>query len=182
MQYASEELIHEHEGILLGLEILEAMSAGLLGGKFISRDDLVRIVEFLKMFADKCHHGKEEGLLFPEREKYGIPNERGPIGQMLLEHKEGRKYIAGMTQSLENNTIDTKSFCKNADSYINLLRMHINKENTVLFPFGDKVIPITVQERLLAAFTEYEETVMGEGTHDGLHKLLESFSAKYLVR
>jgi hemerythrin-like domain-containing protein len=34
---------------------------------------------FLKEFADRCHHGKEEDFLFPALEKAGIKKEGGPI-------------------------------------------------------------------------------------------------------
>jgi hemerythrin-like domain-containing protein len=36
------------------------------------------MMEFLSVFADTCHHGKEEDFLFPGLEAAGIPNEGGP--------------------------------------------------------------------------------------------------------
>ena len=32
---------------------------------------------FIKTFADKCHHGKEDNYLLKELENQGIPNEGG---------------------------------------------------------------------------------------------------------
>ena len=104
MNYASEDLRNEHEGILFGLDILEKMTSLLSDNKY-EIDDYRNIIEFLRLFADKCHHGKEEGLLFPEMEKYGIPQDNGPIKQMLAEHMEGRTYIAQMSESMSKNTI-----------------------------------------------------------------------------
>jgi len=71
-------------------------------------NDLKEMVNFFKLFADKCHHGKEEGMLFPEMEKVGITKENGPIGQMLLEHVEGRKYISQMSESLNKKVSQSK--------------------------------------------------------------------------
>jgi len=65
-------------------------------------------------------------------------------------------------------------------NYINLLRNHINKENKVLFPIGDKKIPQDVQAQLLESFEKFETAVMGVGTHDKLHDLLHKFEKKYL--
>ncbi len=89
--------------------------------------------------------------------KYGMPNEGGPIGQMLLEHTEGRGYKADMAQSLANRPADRRRFASSATSYINLMRNHIDKENTVLFPLGDRATPPAVQERLLEAFEKHED-------------------------
>lgn len=180
MKYASEDLMNEHEGILFGLTILEKMSGMVRGAKKVENSDIGEMVNFLRLFADKCHHGKEEGLMFPAMEKAGVPNDGGPIGQMLLEHNEGRKYIADMGASIEDGTLKEDKFTQAAESYISLMRAHINKENTVLFPLGDKMIPIDEQELLLDKFEEFEEEVMGKGTHEKLHELLHNFEVKYL--
>lgn len=180
MNYASEDLKHEHDGILFGLKILDAMVALLRQGKHINKDDYKEIVEFLRLFADKCHHGKEEGLYFPALERGGIPKENGPIGQMLIEHVEGRKYIQEMVAALAGKDIDAKAFTAAAENYASLLRSHINKENTVLFPMGDKAISSAEHQHLLEQFEAFEHNVMGPGIHDKLHGMLDTFEEKYL--
>ncbi len=179
MNYASEDLMKEHEGILFGLHVLEKMIEMIKNQVNISIDELKEMVNFFKLFADKCHHGKEETMLFPEMEKVGIPIQNGPIDQMLYEHTEGRKYIAIMDKSLQEGTI-TETFIEAALQYINLLRGHINKENNILFPMGDKRIAMDTQKQLLQAFEKHEEAVMGKGTHEKLHELLHNLGAKYL--
>jgi len=180
MRYASEELINEHEGILFGLRILEKMVGLLKDGTAVDTGDLNGALEFFRLFADTCHHGKEEGLLFPAMEAHGIPGERGPIGQMLSEHTEGRGYIARMAGAVEASPFGRKDFIEAAGGYIRLLRSHIEKENSILFPMGDRRIPAELQEELLRSFEAHEEAVMGPGTHERLHGLLDSLGAKYL--
>jgi hemerythrin-like domain-containing protein len=109
-----------------------------------------------------------------------VPNKNGPIGQMLLEHAEGRKHIAAMDASLQNGVLDGAAFAAAAENYITLLRAHISKENNILFPMGDRLLPAAQQQLLLKQFEEHEETVMGKGTHEKLHKLLDQFEEKYL--
>lgn len=179
MKYASEDLINEHEGILHGLGILEKMTRLVESGSPVGISDIASMIEFLQLFTDKCHHGKEEGILFPAMEKYGIPNEKGPIGQMLLEHAEGRKFIQGLSSSISGDKLNASAFSKNARGYIDLLRAHINKENMILFPLGDRVIPEDEQKRILDAFENHELTAMGPGVHDKLHAMLDSFGKKY---
>lgn len=180
MKYASEDLINEHQGILFGLKILEKMVLLLKENNRIEIDDIREIINFIKLFADKCHHGKEEGILFPAMEEFGIPKTNGPIGQMLLEHTEGRKYVAQMNDEIQKKEFDKNKFAQAATNYISLLRNHINKENNVLFPLGDKKIPLDRQTKILELFEAFEENVMGAGTHEKLHELLHNFEAKYL--
>lgn len=180
MNYASEDLKNEHDGILFGLNILDKMVAQLGNGKAVAKDEYVQMVDFLRLFADKCHHGKEEGLYFPALEQAGVPRENGPIGQMLIEHEEGRKYIQAMTEALAGEQLDSKAFSTAAENYATLLRSHIQKENTVLFSMGDKILAPDLQKKLLQEFEHFEETVMGPGIHDQLHAMLDSFEKKYL--
>ncbi len=106
--------------------------------------------------------------------------ENGPIGQMLYEHTIGRKYIAEMSGAMTENNIERKVFIEYSEKYVELLRSHIEKENTVLFPMGDKKIPESEQQKLIESFETFEEEVMGIGTHEKLHKTLNTFEAKYL--
>ena len=101
MGKATQDLRSEHDAILHVLDILDRASAirekdqaGFLkfGGE---------LTGFLKIFADKCHHGKEENFLFEEMVQRGVPKEGGPIGVMLQEHKLGREYIALMATAVE---------------------------------------------------------------------------------
>jgi hypothetical protein len=89
----TDQLKEEHEGILLMLRILEKVSAKLKSGEKVDPDHLERIVEFFRVFADKCHHGKEEDLLFPEMEKL-VPTLHMASVYALLAEFPGAKQIA----------------------------------------------------------------------------------------
>jgi hemerythrin-like domain-containing protein len=75
----TEELKKEHEAIKLMIRIMGSVSDRLESGKKVDPKHLDSILEFIKVFADKCHHAKEEDLLFPAMEKAGIPLERSKI-------------------------------------------------------------------------------------------------------
>lgn len=182
MNYASEDLRNEHEGVLFGLNILERIAHGARKSGQADLGDVHELVNFFRLFADKCHHGKEEDLMFPAMEKAGIPKDHGPIGQMLFEHVQGRRFIAEMGASSETGALQMDRFLEAATGYINLMRAHIEKENTVLFPMGDRMIPPDVQKELLEQFEEFEERVMGKGTHEKLHETLDMFEKKYLEK
>lgn len=179
MEKASQDLIKEHNAILLVLKSLEKITSQLKESKKTDKDDLLRIVDFLKGFADKCHHGKEEGLFFPALEEAGIRKENGPIGVMLYEHEKGRELIRQMSEALAGTGIDTELFTNASTSYINLLRNHIEKENNILFPMGDSRLSDEKNRLLLEKFETFEEEVMGKGVHHKYHMMIEEFEKKY---
>jgi hemerythrin-like domain-containing protein len=180
----TDQLKEEHQGILLMLNILEKVCVKLESKEKVDPEHLDRIVEFFRIFADKCHHGKEEDLLFPEMEKAGIPKDRGPIGVMLIEHDQGRAHVRGMgeasTRYKKGDPRASAEFAQNARDYIALLTQHINKENNILFPMGERAISPDKQQGLLEAFEKLERDKIGEGTHEEFHKLLQELKEIYL--
>lgn len=171
-------LEHEHEAILFGIALLEKATKQAVAGKAKAAADLAELVGFLKGFADACHHGKEEGILFPALEAAGLPREGGPIGAMIAEHERGRILIRGMTAALAAGDY-SGAFAKNAAEYAELLRAHIEKENGVLFPMGARALGQAALATMGAEFDKFEETVMGKGEHERLHAMLEAFSRRY---
>ena len=74
MENPSRELISEHDSILAGLKILEKMTMLLQDGQQVEIKDLEEMINFLKLFADKSHHGKEGRHIIPLYGKEaGIP-------------------------------------------------------------------------------------------------------------
>ena len=177
---ASEDLRKEHELIIVTLHVLDQVVRLIKQNEQVDVSDLQDIVGFISEFADKCHHGKEEGFYFPALEQAGIPKEGGPIGVMINEHELGRSNIKQMRESVLGANVDLQSFAQAAESYIVLMSNHIEKENNVLFMMGDMRLPEETQRELLEKFEEHEKTVIGEGRHQELHELLEKLEQKYL--
>lgn len=179
MGKATQDLRKEHEAIIYVLKILEQMMLKKKSDEQLQLQYYEELVFFLKTFADKCHHGKEENYLFNELIKKGIPNEGGPIGVMLKEHAQGREYIAQMSKAIEDKSID--GFNQAAMQYRDLLRSHIEKENNVLFQMADKVIDEQEQVIMFEKFEEHEEKVIGHGVHDKLHAMIDGWAKDFGV-
>jgi hemerythrin-like domain-containing protein len=181
---ATEQLRNEHEGIKLMMRILERLSGKLEAGGEVDPEHLEQIAEFFRVFADKCHHGKEEDILFPAMEASGIPSEGGPIGVMLLEHEKGRGYIVGMAEAVAKYKAGDKKaapvIASNARNYIALLTHHIEKENAVLFPMADAHVSAKQQDSMFEEFEKIEAEKIGVGKHEEFHRLLDKLSAIYL--
>lgn len=135
-------LMNEHDNILVMLDILRSASLKILNGHSVIIDDLRMMIDFIRLYADKTHHGKEEEFLFKD-----MVAELGPMGDnlirhgMLVEHDLARLYVYNLENAVnlyehnpnDNNRLD---ILVSAGSYIDLLQRHIEKENTVVFPFG----------------------------------------------
>jgi hemerythrin-like domain-containing protein len=180
MSKAIEELRHDHDAILSSLSILDAMVSRLGSADAPTAEDFRGFIGFLKEFADKCHHGKEEGILFPALTGAGMPSQGGPVGVMLSEHVQGRTLIREMEQAVPG-AVDAKALAKAARSYAELLRSHIAKENEVLFPAAERLLPSGDLEAMKGKFQEHEETVIGHGRHEQLHAMLKELKQKYLA-
>jgi len=117
------------------LDVLEEICNRLEYGEKIDYKHLEQALDFIRTFADKCHHGKEENLLFPAMEEAGVPREGGPIGVMLEEYEMGRKYVVKIVQGVlkykEGDQEAIREIVENARGYILLLRNHIDKEDNV---------------------------------------------------
>lgn len=158
---ATESLKEEHEIIERLLNVLDTACEKIENNEEVPSGFFEKVLDFIRTFADKCHHGKEEDVLFPAIEKKGIPKEGGPIGMMLEEHGVGRNFVKGLEEAVKRN--DNKAIVENARGYVNLLRQHIPKENDILYPMADEVIDEKENEELVEKFEEIEmERIKGK--------------------
>lgn len=179
MSKAMTDLMNDHDAILSALDVFAKILDKIkIEKNETNPDDLMDFVDFLREFADKCHHGKEEGILFPAMIAAGVPDRGGPIGVMMAEHIQGRGYIHDMLEALDGLE-DYDRFEKAGRSYIELLKVHIQKENNVLFPMADRVILPEQLDTMHQAFEEHEEKVIGHGRHEELHEVLNTLKEKY---
>ncbi len=174
---ATGVLRNEHEAILRMLEVCERVAQRLQRDEPVTADTLAGLLEFFQIFADRCHHGKEEDLLFPLLEQKGLPRDGGPIGVMLSEHTMGRSLIRDMvdaTRSYTEGREDAgRQWAEAASEYAGLLRAHIQKENNILFVMAERLLSDAEQADLAAAFERSETEKMGPGTHDRMHALMK---------
>jgi hemerythrin-like domain-containing protein len=180
----TEELKAEHEGILQMLEVLERICERMESREPFLTDHLDQIVEFLKIFVDTCHHGKEEDILFPALKKAGITEKEELINELLAEHRTGRTLVKDMgvaLDSLKRGTEDaTFAIVDKAREYITLLKQHIQKENTDLFPIAEKRLPQDEQNELSEQFDRLEKEKIGVGRHEEFHRQMKELSETYL--
>jgi hemerythrin-like domain-containing protein len=54
-------------------------------------------VDFIRVYADRCHHGKEEDILFRDLSKKPLSGgEKQIMNELIEEHRQGRKTVADL--------------------------------------------------------------------------------------
>jgi len=152
------ELRKEHQLILRVLNVLRTLVDRHDAKQGFEFQSFRSAVQFFQLFADACHHAKEEELLFPVLEARGIPREGGPIGVMLEEHRVARELTARMAGALDaqarGDSGAENAFKQAARDYIALIENHIFKEDNVLFNLSDRVLNEADSDKLCARFCE----------------------------
>lgn len=175
----TEILSGEHRVIEQVLDCLEALSGQAREQGRLDSARAGQVLEVLRTFADRCHHGKEEDLLFARMGARGMPTQVGPIAVMLDDHKAGRAYIAGMGEARDAD--DPEAFARAGLSYVELMRDHIAKEDGVLFPMAESMLDEAGRAELLEAFRNFEHADMGPDTHKRMLALADDLAAHFGV-
>lgn len=180
----TETLMQEH---LLIQEVLDALEHGakkLGSGADLPQDFFTDAAEFIRGFADDTHHKKEEGVLFKAMANYGFSPDAGPVAVMLSEHDQARQFTQAFSEAAQKlrrgNQGAREDVIMYALSYVRHLRQHIMKENNILFPMANRVMPEDEQARIEANFERVERDEIGPGAHPKYealaHKLRDQVS------
>lgn len=172
---AIQILKHEHRIIESVLGSLEGFVARTQEGEEVDRSVIRRYAAFFSQFADRCHHGKEEDLLFKTMTEHGFSDRTGPIAVMLGEHTEGRAHVRVLAElgSREGELSDEEcdALAEHAGAYAPMLRNHIAKEDSILYPMAERTLQPSELSALVEAFERFERDEVGVEEHRRLREL-----------
>ncbi|MBV13739.1 MAG: hemerythrin domain-containing protein [Acidimicrobiales bacterium] len=164
-------LREEHQLILAVAAVLDRVLAVEVPGGPPGIDTVDRCVTFFRLFADACHHAKEENILFPALEACGMSPDSGPVGVMLGEHEQGRALVRSMGELVgqaRDGDRDAEPALRTAASgFVELITSHIAKEDGILFDMADQLIQGPACDALCAAYAELaDERYEGHSKQD----------------
>jgi hemerythrin-like domain-containing protein len=181
----TEILMSEHRVIEQVLDCLDAMVAECERTERLAEEPARQAIDFLRTFADQCHHGKEENQLFPMMEAHGYNPHAGPTEVMRVEHREGRALIGEMEDAIPGAVAGKRADCSrfrtSARTYSLLLRQHIEKEDQCLFPMADHALGDDDQAELARRFEQVEHLEIGEGVHEKYLEIADALATRYGV-
>jgi hemerythrin-like domain-containing protein len=176
MERPTEELTQEHVLVLMVVEAMEREATSIERTGHVRTERVAQMMDFTRDFTDGYHHYKEEQVLFPaleERSRAGA----GQVSILLSEHMAGREAVRTVVDNLAAaNDDDAARKAENLALYSFLLRLHINKEDTVLFPLADEVFSDQEAEIMAAEFARVAQE-SGSGSPERFHALAHALAA-----
>lgn len=157
-------LYQEHDEIWQFTEQVQQMCLDLMEQNIFDENAFREAIRFIREFADKEHHQKEERLLFR-----AMTDELGSVAVnlikhgMLVEHDQARLYVADLEQAV-NSYVQSKepihklNILANATSYCAHLRRHIEKENNAVYPFAERSLKPETIAALNEAFAKEQQS------------------------
>lgn len=177
----TQRLKDEHQLILRMLDLLEKNARLTEQGKFRDYRFYLDGVDFIRNYADRFHHAKEEDILFEALIENGMPRANSPVAAMLMEHDLGRGFVAGMeeaaTRALNGEAGQEEAIVSNAIGYSELLRDHISKEDGILYPLAERVLPEEKRDAIIEGYQKAESKA-AEGLEAHYRAILEGYEAK----
>ncbi|MBI5499675.1 MAG: hemerythrin domain-containing protein [Deltaproteobacteria bacterium] len=145
------QLVEEHATIKRVLARIPALAAGLSVPPTAAEKEEVRaVLDFVRNFADRYHHAKEEELLFR-----CFDGTLDVLRAMHADHEAGRGHVRAVAEALERG--DAGVVRERLTAYRELLEEHIRKEDEILYPWMDRELTDAQVGRLFAQFQEVDE-------------------------
>jgi hemerythrin-like domain-containing protein len=124
-------------------------------------------VDFIRMYADRTHHGKEEDILFRELEKKELSDQdRRIMTELIEEHVFGRKTTKALvdanTRYRNGDDAALAGITENLQTLAEFYPKHIRKEDEVFFPASRAYFSDEEDQAMLAEFWEFDRKMIHE--------------------
>jgi hemerythrin-like domain-containing protein len=124
-------------------------------------------VDFVRTYADRCHHGKEEDILFRDLGfKKLTDDHRRTMEELVEEHKWGRRVTARLveanTRYVQDNQEALSAIMDCIKSLIEFYPKHIEKEDRHFFIPCMDYFSDAEQEAMLKEEWEFDKTLIHE--------------------
>jgi len=135
-------------------------------------------VDFIRNYADRCHHGKEEDILFRDLAKKGLSDEHRTIMDELLdEHVRARKATKSLLEAkeryLKGNPDALRDIVDAITWLVNFYPIHIQKEDRQFFMPVMGYFTKQEQDAMLKEFYEFDRNLI-HSTYRSIIERMES--------
>lgn len=179
-----ELMVDEHKNIKRMLSVVRKYCSRILNDEKIQYEDFYKIIDFIRNYADKHHHGKEELPLFAR-----MMEELGPTAEKLVrygmnvEHDLGRLHVqeleSAVKRVIDGDMDDRLDVIANAVSYTHLLYRHIDKEDGVVYNYAQNNLPKEIMNRLEQECSAFEQKAGEDNVQGKYLVLLNELESKF---
>jgi len=185
--YAIETMIAEHRQILRLASTMEQACVEILDSRQLVTTDFRAAIDFIRGYADRHHHGKEEQFLFNE-----MAARLGPVAEklikhgMLSEHNLARYQVVSLEAALDHydqhqDTLSKLKILSHMMAYVDLIRGHIVREDTAVYPFAESKLSPDVLQVIDAKTRSFESDASHVAEAARLLLVLDQLEAIYPV-
>ncbi len=172
-----KKLVNEHVLIKRLIALIPEVIDNLDVASEEGRQVIIDSVDFIRSYADKYHHAKEEEILL----KYFDEN-LDIIKTIYEDHENARAHVGAMLEALDKKDKETVS--EHLNAYQELLAEHIKKEDEILYPWMDRDFSITQIGELFSKFNAKDEgfSDVPKRYEEFINKLEQKYKLKEAVK
>lgn len=142
--------------------LMQIQSAGTVDPLFVDTT-----VDFIRIYADRTHHGKEEDILFRDLDKQELsPDDRRVMNELIEEHAFGRQTTKALVDANARYRNGDKTaltdIAKRLQTFVEFYPKHILKEDKVFFPAARKYFTDEEDQAMLEEFREFDRKMIHE--------------------
>jgi hemerythrin-like domain-containing protein len=119
-------------------------------------------VNFIRIYADACHHGKEEKILFRDLQKKDLkPADRQLMDELIEDHKLGRKLtgqlVEAKTRYEKGDNAAIMTIVNTIQQLVNFYPKHIEKEDKLFFKSAMEYLSKAEKDAMLKEEYEFDQ-------------------------
>lgn len=138
------------------------------------------MVDFVRTYADRTHHGKEEDILFRDLEKKEMNDEDTVMMQELVDEHVYARNVTGDLVNAKDRYLDGDQealpvIIEKLNTLIKFYPEHIRKEDKVFFPNTETYFSKDELDSMLDEFWEFDKNMI----HEKYQKLIDTLSSRY---
>ncbi len=136
-------------------------------------------VDFFRTYADRCHHGKEEDLLFADLAAKALaPAHRRQLEELTREHVRARELTRGLLEAkkahLRQEPGALERILQHLEALVALYPRHIAAEDREFFPAAMEYLSPAERESLLSRMAEFDRQLI----HEKYRSLVEAYESR----
>jgi hemerythrin-like domain-containing protein len=172
-------LMIEHRLIERMLSVIKSVLAKIESKHKVDPVFVDIAVDFIRVYADRTHHGKEEDILFRELNKKALTSEDSQIMKELIEeHVFGRQttkaLVEANTRYRNGDETALADITANLKTLTEFYPRHIEKEDKVFFPSSRTYFTDEEDQAMLVEFWEFDRNMI----HEKYKSLVEGFEGR----
>jgi hemerythrin-like domain-containing protein len=170
-------LMHEHRLIEKMLKVVRNQISIIEKQNCVDPVFLDTAVDFIRTYADRTHHGKEEDILFKVlATKNMAPEDEQAMQELIEEHKYSRQITDELVKAkedyLKGRQEALQTIVEKLSVLVEFYPKHIVKEDKKFFPDSEKYLSEEEQKDMLQGFWELDKRMI----HDKYQSVVEHLS------